>query len=73
MVVNKQVEDIVEFFKKIFNIDSSTAKKAKAQSGGLYNKIKDTQSKLDQINSIEPILIGIILILKNKLKIYVTN
>jgi hypothetical protein len=63
MIVNKQVQDIIEFFKKIFNIDGTTAKKAKDQSGQLYNKIKETQSKLDQINSIEPILIGIIITL----------
>lgn len=63
MVVNKQVTDIIAFFKKIFNIDSNTAKKANAQSGSLQNNIRDTQKRLDEFNDVQPVLIGLILTL----------
>ena len=63
MVVNKQVTDIIAFFKKIFNIDSSTAKKANAQSGTLQDNIRDTQKKLDEFNDVQPVLVGLIITL----------
>jgi hypothetical protein len=73
MVLNKQVEDIVTYFKKMFNIDSNTAKLAKSQSGGLYTKIKETQSKLDQINTVQPILIGFIVTLLAVCSLYLVG
>jgi hypothetical protein len=63
MIVNKQVTDIIAFFKKIFNIDSNTAKKAAAQSGSLQNNIRDTQKKLDEFNDVQPVLVGLIITL----------
>jgi len=63
MVVNKQVSDIIAFFKKMFNIDGNTAKKANTQSGSLQMNIRETQKKLDEFNEIQPILIGLIVTL----------
>ena len=61
MVVNKQASDIIAFFKNIFNIDGNTAKKANAQVGTLQNNIRETQKKLDEFNTIQPVLVGLIL------------
>jgi hypothetical protein len=60
MVVNKQTNDIVAFFKKIFNIDKDTAKKANDQAGHLNENIRESQKQLDQILSVEPIIFGVI-------------
>jgi hypothetical protein len=63
MVLNKQVQDVVKYFKNIFHIDGTTAKKALDQSSKLNEDIRQTQSQLDQIQSIEPFLFGVIVTL----------
>jgi hypothetical protein len=63
MIVNKQANDIITFFKKIFNIDKDTAKKANAQAGHISENIRESQKQLDQISTIEPIIFGVILLL----------
>lgn len=60
MIVNKQSNDIIAFFKKMFNIDRNTAKKANAQAGHLSENIRESQQQLDQISAIEPIILGVI-------------
>jgi hypothetical protein len=73
MIVNKQVNDIITFFKKIFNIDKDTAKKANAQAGHIGENIRDSQKQLDQISSIEPIIFGVILLLLIVALIYIVG
>jgi mannose/fructose/N-acetylgalactosamine-specific phosphotransferase system component IID len=63
MILNKQVQDVVQYFKNMFHIDGSTAKKALEQSSKLNENIRETQSQLDQINGIEPFLFGMIVTL----------
>jgi hypothetical protein len=63
MTVNKQTQDVVSFFKKMFNIDGDTAKKAKNQAGHLNENIREAQKQLDQIQNIEPIILGVIVLL----------
>jgi hypothetical protein len=64
MTVNKQVNDVVTFFKTIFKLDGDTSKRAKAQAGHINEQIRSTQSKLDQIKTVEPVMqIGIIVLL----------
>jgi hypothetical protein len=63
MTVNKQTNDVVSFFKKIFNLDKDTAKKSSAQSGHITEQIRSTQQQIDQMNAIEPILRIVILML----------
>jgi hypothetical protein len=70
MIVNKQSNDIVAFFKKMFNIDRDTAKKAKAQAGHLSENIRESQKQLDEISSIEPTILGAIGLLVGVLLIY---
>jgi hypothetical protein len=60
MIVNKQSNDIIAFFKKIFNLDRDTAKKANAQAGHLSENIRESQKQLDQISAVEPIILGVI-------------
>jgi hypothetical protein len=63
MIVNKQTQDVVSFFKKMFNIDGDTAKKANNQAGHLNENIREAQHELDQIQTIEPIILGVIVLL----------
>ena len=63
MTVNKQVEDVVTYFKRMFNVDKDTAKKANNQSGHLNQTIRESQIQLEQINNISPFILGIIIIL----------
>jgi hypothetical protein len=73
MIVNKQTNDIVTFFKKIFNLDKDTAKKANAQVGHLNENIRESQKQLDQITSLEPIIFGVILLLLVVSLIYIAG
>ena len=63
MTVNKQTQDVVSFLKKMFNIDGDTAKKAKNQAGHLTENIREAQKDLDQIKHVEPIILGVIVLL----------
>jgi hypothetical protein len=63
MTVNKQVSEIVKYFKKIFNLDGKTAKKAKDQSGNLTEEIRQSQRQLDQINNVVPTILYVIALL----------
>jgi len=71
MILHKQVEDVVKYFKNIFHIDGTTAKKALDQSSKLNENIRETQSQLDQVQSIEPFLFGIIVTLIVVVLLYV--
>lgn len=71
MIVNKQSNDVIAFFKKIFNLDKDTAKKANAQAGHLSESIRESQKQLDQISAVEPIVTGVIGILLVVIAIYV--
>jgi hypothetical protein len=63
MTVNKQIEDIVKFFKTMFHIDGNTAKNAEGQSSELKENIRKTQLELDTIKTIQPYVIAVIGIL----------
>lgn len=63
MTVNKQTEDVISFFKRIFKLDGDTAKKAGAQAGHITEQIRSTQQQLDQMTATEGILKHSILIL----------
>lgn len=63
MILNKQVQDVVQYFKNMFHIDGTTAKKALDQSSKLNENIRETQSQLEQIQNLEPFLFGVIVTL----------
>lgn len=63
MTLNKQVKVIVDFFSNIFKTHHKTANDAAKQEADLQDRIKQTQTNLDQINMIEPLLFKFILLL----------
>lgn len=63
MTLNKQIKVIVDFFSKIFKTDRDSMKEAENQATLLQDRIRETQSKLDQINVIEPLIFKFILLL----------
>lgn len=63
MTVNKQVTDVVSFFKNIFNVSESDINKAKNAQGHLQEQVYESQVQLDQIKQIEPIVIYLVLTL----------
>lgn len=63
MTVNKQVTDVVTYFKQMFNIDRDSGKKAKQQEGHLQEQIRETQQDLDQIQNLQPIIQKIVALL----------
>jgi hypothetical protein len=70
MVVNKQVSDIESIFKNMFAKTHKTSAETKNAVGQLQKVISDQQGTLDQITSIEPLLIGFILTLLAVVIIY---
>jgi len=71
MTVNKQITDVVNYFKKMFKLDKDTGKKGLDQSSNVQEKIRDTQSQLDQITSIQPLLQQLIIVMFVALLAYV--
>ena len=71
MTINKQITDVINFFKKMFKLDGDTGKKGAEQSSQIQYKIRDTQAQLDQITNIQPILQQLIVILLVALLLYV--
>jgi hypothetical protein len=71
MTINKQITDVVNYFKKMFKLDGDTGKKGAEQSSQIQYKIRDTQAQLDQITNIQPILQQLIVILFVALLLYV--
>ena len=71
MTANKQITDVVAYFKNMFKLDRDTGKNGLAQSSHIQDQIRDTQSQLDQISSIQPILQQLIVILLVAVIIYV--
>lgn len=52
MTVNKQLEDIITFFKKLFPVQ----KKVLQDTAPVQDNIRDLQSQLDQINLTQPVI-----------------
>jgi hypothetical protein len=73
MTVNKQVGDVVSYFKKIFNIDRNSGKKAKEQVGHIQDQILETQTQLDKMQSLQPLMQKIILLIAALAVIYIVG
>lgn len=63
MTVNKQVSDIVKYFKNMFNLDKTVGQKGKEQAGHLEEQIRSTQTQLDLMANIQPMLQKVIALL----------
>jgi hypothetical protein len=73
MTVNKQVNDVVSYFKTMFNLDRSVAPKANAQAGHLQEQIHQTQQQLDSIQSLQPLLQNLVYLLLAVSGIYIVG
>jgi len=71
MTVNKQVSDVVKFFKDMFHLDRTTGKKGIDQAGHLEEQIFETQKQLDYINSTQPVFQNVIVLLAFVAIIYI--
>jgi hypothetical protein len=60
LTLSKQVDSIVSFFKNVFNKSGDTAESTKNQAGNLKDNIAETQAKLDQLESIQPLIQNIV-------------
>lgn len=60
ITLNKQLDSIVAFFKGIFNKSGDTAESTKNQAGVLKDQIINTQAKLDQLQSTQPLIQNIV-------------
>ena len=56
MIANKQISEIVQFFKDKFKFDSGSVKQTQIDTSRYQDKIKETSAELDQINSTQPII-----------------
>jgi len=63
MTVNKQVEDILSFFSKMFGTGNDTAKLTNDQSSKLQDEIRVTQQNLDQLSGNQPLIQNLIILL----------
>jgi uncharacterized membrane protein YdfJ with MMPL/SSD domain len=60
MTLSKQLDSIVSFFKGVFNKTGETADSTKKHSGALKDQILQTQAKLDQLESTQPLIQNIV-------------
>jgi Tectonin domain len=60
MTLSKQLDAVVTFFKGIFNKSGETAESTNKQAGTLKDQIAQTQAKLDQMTSTQPLIQNIV-------------
>jgi hypothetical protein len=63
MTVNKQVQDVVAFFSKMFGTGNDTAKLTNDQSSKLQNDIRTAQQSLDQLSANQPLIQNLLILL----------
>lgn len=73
MVVNKQVNTVVDFFKKIFKMDTGDVQQDKNEESRLQDSVKDSQSKIDQINAVKPKVQALIYVLVAVTIVYIVG
>lgn len=70
MTVNKQVKDVVGFFKKAFRIDKGSTTQTKTEIAKMQAKITDSQSIIDQLGLTGPIIQQLMILLASVAVIY---
>ena len=63
LVVKKQINEFIHYFKGIFKLSNETTKENKDKIGKLEKDVQETQIKIDQINSTEPFIKNLLVIL----------
>ena len=70
MTVNKQVKDVVGFFKKAFGVSKDSASVNKNKIAHLQAKITDSQSTIDQLGLTEPVIQQLLILVASVAVIY---
>ena len=70
MTVNKQVTDVVGFFKKAFGMSRGTSSQNKSQILKLQTDIKDSQSIIDQLGLTQPVIQKLVALVATVVIIY---
>ncbi len=73
MVANKQISTVVDFFSKMFKFDNNSAKEIKNQESRLHDQVQDVQNKLDQMNSIQPLIQKLLIVVTIVAVIYMAG
>jgi len=73
MVANKQISTVVDFFTKIFKFDDDTSKQMKNQESKLHDQVQDVQGKIDQINSIQPLIQKLLIVVASVAALYMVG
>jgi hypothetical protein len=73
MTVNKQISDIQSFFKTIFGRHHTSTEDTNNAAGHLQNLIREQQSTLEQINSVQPIITGFVITLVAVVLVYLVG
>jgi hypothetical protein len=63
MTVNKQVQDVVAFFSKMFGTGNDTAKLTTDQTSHIQDDIRAAQQSLDQLSANEPLIQNLLVLL----------
>lgn len=63
LVVKKQINEFIDYFKGIFKLSNETTKQNKDAIGKLEKDVQETQIKIDQINSTEPFIKTLLVVL----------
>jgi hypothetical protein len=70
MTVNKQVKDVVGFFKKAFGMNKNVVTQNKKEIAQLQTNISDSQSIIDQLGLTGPIIQQLLILLASVAVIY---
>lgn len=73
MIANKQITDVVNFFTKFFKFDKASAEQDASNASAYEDKVKDSQAKIDQMDSLQPLLQKLISLLILVAVIYVVG
>lgn len=63
MIANKQVTEVVNFFTKFFKFDKQTAEQEKSNISAYKDKLVRDQATMDQMTSLEPVVLKLIMLL----------
>ena len=63
MITNKQVNEVIDYFKKMFSLDRNTGQRGKQQASELQENIRETQIQIDQLTNIQPLIVYFIVLL----------
>jgi hypothetical protein len=70
MTVNKQITDVIGFFKNKFNLDTKSIKQNNNEIAHIQSDIKDTESDLDQITDSSPVIQSLIALVSSVVVLY---